>query len=54
MSENNGHDRDERGRFRKGHGKPGPGRPPRHTETPIRVVQLDDWYGNANQLEDSA
>ena len=31
MSENNG-DRDERGRFRNGHAKPGPGRPARETE----------------------
>ena len=25
-----------------------------HTETPMRVVELDDWYGNADRLEDSA
>ena len=25
-----------------------------YTETPTRVVELDDWYGNADRLEDSA
>ena len=24
-----------------------------YTETPTRVVELDDWYGNADRLEDS-
>jgi len=25
-----------------------------YTEMPMRVIELDDWYGNADRLEDSA